>query len=75
MPPSKPRQTTPAFDIMINVFAATDGGSALVKFQARYDGLVQEAAEGGEDALELLNIFARAAKMVDLLSQEEIPYD
>ncbi len=69
------RESTPAFDIMIKVFGAGDGGVSLVNFQARYDGLVQEAAEGGADALELLNIFARAAKMVDLLSQQEIPYD
>lgn len=56
------------FQTMIDVFAATDGGAMLVTFQARYDGLVEEALMGNQDSAQLVEIFKRAAKMVELLS-------
>lgn len=64
------RYISPEFRTMLDVFSACDGGGRLVTFQAKYDQLVIEAAEGNADSAALLLIFHRAAKMVELMSKE-----
>ena len=56
------------FDRMVDVFGASDGGCDLVKFKAGLEELDAKASQGDEASKEILLVFSRFRRLVDILT-------
>jgi hypothetical protein len=62
------RYISPEFKVFMDTFAASDGGSKLVTFQANYDAIYAESKEGNPDAMEVIAMMKKAARIIELLN-------
>lgn len=57
-----------ALYLLIEVFAAGDGGVKLITFRANMNQLYKQAFDGDEAAFEIVSRFSKVVKLVDHLS-------